>query len=341
MKKQRIPIIFTSPKASISWMRIWKSLPVAPWIRGAESFRNGDFLNATSHYKLGINLHPNHPALGCATLDYGYCLYRLNKIKEAIEALETAIELPRIPKECFLVLAKLYRNIGNDLAASEVLSKAVEQYPQHAMLNAQFALVLCATNGFSHAMSHVKYRLSSLRKEQPLDSKEQLILDTALAAYEFRFGDSMLADRILARVLATGEAPSEAILMKAERYFEQQRGSAARELLDRVVQMEPRDPRPLALLSRLYLCFDEEEGAPWALVLAKRACELSQWQNPACLQLIAECYEALDDKNAFELFQERAKSIGSTRQLHLAKVKSLEIHIERLRNLKPSNQSST
>jgi predicted Zn-dependent protease len=169
------------------------------------------------------------------------------------------------------------------------------------MLNAQFALVLCATNGFSHAMNHVKYRLSSLRKEHPFDSKEQLVLDTALAAYEFRFGDSMLADRILARVLATGEAPTEAILMKAERYFEQQRGAAARELLDRVVQMEPRDPRPLALLSRLYLCFDEEEGAPWALALAKRACELSEWQNPSCLQLIAECYEALDDKNAFEL----------------------------------------
>ncbi len=303
------------PKLVYDWYRMWGTLPVAHWLRAADCFIRKEFVAAALHYEKGLERNGKHPARHCARMDLAYCLYRNGEIERALQELRVVTESSVALRDAYLLRAKIEDILGRPEMAIRSLADGLALFPQDTRLLVGF-IHICLFNDIEHPrLSEVRGVLLQQKRELLLDDNRQVLLDSALAHYELKIGDTESGDRMLVRVLATGMAPFEAIVIRGERLFEQRRMLQAREQLGRAMRLSPRNPRPARLLAESYLLPGDFCELDWAEQLAAVACKASAWQNPECIEIFARVMDSKGDASTTELLLERRD--GLNRQIQL------------------------
>ncbi|MCC6954939.1 MAG: hypothetical protein IT290_12550, partial [Deltaproteobacteria bacterium] len=233
-------------RQSYEWIRLWHTLPVREWIAAAEHFRNADFRSALRYYNRGLSRKTTHVAADCARLDRAYCLYRLGELKAAAEGLRTLVEQGSKLRDVYLLLARIELTMGRSWSAIDVLK--TYRGMNASDLQTELSLCWCYMLGEARAgdIERIRHRLHHLRTKVSLTDPNSILVDTALAHFEIHYGDEDYGDQLLVRVLASGSAPFEAVLLRGERWLDEGRFLQGREQLERAIQRMPQDPRPAA-----------------------------------------------------------------------------------------------
>jgi len=322
------------PALLLSWWRTWKTLPVLPWIAGAEYFKSGDFRLAAESYRRGLEKYPHHRANFCARLDYAYCLFQLNALSEAMAELRKVVVQEPGLKDGHLLLAKLQLYTGQAVSAARTMRRALDIFEADPQIILCFAHCVIAAKGPTAQLAEVREKLRSLRARLDFADPYYSAVDAAIACYEFRFGDIEFADQLLVRVIASGGAPFEAFLAKGEHLLENGRISQARDQFERAMCLVPQDPRPLTLLARCYLTEGDFYEPEHALQLASMACSRSHYENSEALSVLADAYSAIGDMHGAMLISARMKALTSTRQINFDYLRRVEQQLQRLRSVK-------
>lgn len=306
------------PQMAVEWYRMWKTVPVKDWLRAADLFIRGDYSKAADYYRRGLRARPMHPASTCARMDLAYCCYRLGRLDEAIDLLDLLVGQRVNLRDAYLLRSKLAAIVGCPHDGFEVLGIGVEVFPDDVSILSASLHINLSHQLDARRLHECFSRLLRLKQQLALEDERQVTLETALAHYELRCGDTEAGDRMLARVLATGAAPYEAVLLRGERLLRLGRILSAREQLTRAMRSAPRNPRPVQLLAETYLVAGYTEEPEFAEQLASVACRLSHWENPECVELLARAYERKCDYNSSDLLKARAQSLRSARRVMLA-----------------------
>lgn len=296
-------------QSSVRWYRRWGTAPVRPWILAADAFRSGDYSQAAQFYKDGLGRFQSHPAAQPARFDYAYCLYREGKLAEAISEVRKLTNFGSRVKEAYLLEAKLALIVGDCSSAMEVMDRAIENFEEDLQVLSCFVHTSLYAKFGIERLTDVVTKLYSMQGELSVNDMRKVHADTALAHYEIRCGDLRKGERILARVLATGSAPYEAVLIRGERLLEQGRVMPSRIQLTRAMIAAPRDPRPVLMIARSYLKSSSEFNPTWACLLAQRACRLANWQNADGVRVLVRAYAAADRDHHAELYAGYAESL--------------------------------
>jgi tetratricopeptide (TPR) repeat protein len=319
---------------SWNWWQVWHTLPIFPWIKGADCFRRGDYRSAATHYLRGINKHPTHKAAFCAHLDYAYCLYRIGNLNEAARAL-SKVTLTRSPiKDAFLLLARIQMFTGDPESAIGTLRRGMLNFRKDNQLVVSYVNCVINAKGTPEQLEEARDLLEALRMRIDLNDPLMVALDSALACYEVRYGDYERGQQLLSRVIATGTAPFDAVLLRGESMLEEGLTFPGRGLIARAMSMSPADPRPAIALAKSYLADSETAEPRYAIQLATNACQLSQWQSIEALQLLMEAYNSAGESSIAELVQERLRTVAASREVSLEQIRDAEVQIQRLRSAK-------
>lgn len=305
-------------KEYVRWYRYWGTLPVPAWVKAADHFRAGRFKAAANCYRVGIKSHSEHPAIHSARFDLAYCLYRSDDYEGALAELSGLIQKRAAIKEAYLLYSRIKNAMGFVLSAKHAVSLCEQLFANDPQVLSCLSHATVYSNGSSEELNVLRNKLYGLKQQLHLDDALSLHLDTAIAHMEIRFGDLKKGERLLARVLATGSAPYEAILLRGERLLEQGRVLIAREQLNRAMAASPKDPRPLALAARSYLRSGKDFQPEWALQLAESACKASHWQNSDCLSVLSRAYEARGEEAYASLLVEKIKKLPSTKEMDVS-----------------------
>ncbi len=303
------------PHLIIGWWKLWKTLPVTDWIRGAELFKAADFKKASFYYARGLKAKPNHKAANCARLDYAYCLYQLNDLKESIRELEKLAAGGANLKDALLLLAKLQLVTGKNRDALHTMKRCLSIFGDDVQVALCYAHVMYESDSPAQSMKLVKDFVNTFREKLSLDDPMHVAVDTALAYYECLFGDEEVGERLLSRALASGVAPFEAILLRGERWIQQGRVQQGRDQIERAAKCCPADPRPYLRLAESYLLEGELHEPEYAVQLATVACKSSNWENEECLEVLRDAYIALEDRDMVELIDSRLAKISPEKHI--------------------------
>ena len=321
------------PGVYLSWWKSWKTLPVAPWVRAADCFRNGDFRTAIAHYETGLASNKSHSARPCALFDLSYCRYRIGLVEEAAESLHELVSERVKLKEVYLLLAKIQLVFGHNQGAVVTLQIGSELFPHDIGVAVALAYASFRGHEQSEEMEAVRRKLDIIRKGLDIEDTNRAKVDTAIATYEIRFGDAVVGERILARLLASGDAPAEAVLLRGEFLLNKGRVVPARGQLRRAMALKPQDPRPVLLLAESYLRPGGFGDVAWAKQLAEAACRLSTWRNADALGLLALACGELGDEEFAEFYRDREQLLRSATEIDLQVVRKAGSQIELLRSL--------
>lgn len=322
------------PTLIINWWKIWKTPPVVSWIRGAELFKEGNFKSAATHYRRGLNRKRSHKAAACARLDLGYCLYQLGDLSGALQELSTVVKGSVPLKDAYLLLSKLQLSLGRTAEGIETMKRCLSLFPDDVQATLCYAYGLFTTDAPAKQLTLMKQYLLTIKEKLSLTDPLTVSVDTALATYELRYGEKPLGEQLLARVLASGVAPFEAILLRGEQWLKEGRLQQSRDQLERAMKAQPQDPRPLMLLARTYLADGENLEPDYAAQLATAACGRSNWENAECLTVLAEAYEHLDDPDTSLLIQTRLAALTNSDKLTLSRLSVASEDIQKARTAK-------
>lgn len=328
------PALLKNLKNNIRWYRRWGTLPVRDWLNGAEYFKKGDFASAAVFYRRGLENHSGHPAETSALFDLSYCQYRLQRYQDALENLESLFSRESVIKESYLLYARILVCLGRPVSAAKAMLECLEYYPRDLQVLSCYTHTALSGQMDEDQQEELRSRLYSEKSRLSLEDERNVHLDTAIAHFEMKTADVRKGERMLARVLATGAAPFEAVLLRGERLLEQGRILPAREQLTRAMTASKRDPRPVLMLAKSYLRSGSEFKPDWALQLAEAACRLSQWESAECLSVLARAYEANDQQTNAQIFLERMRNVPSADELN---VQYYQSSLRQLRAQKISN----
>ncbi|MBP9837283.1 MAG: hypothetical protein KBC84_01070 [Proteobacteria bacterium] len=297
------------PRYVFEWVKRWKTVPVFSWLRAADCFLKKDFVSAAIHYNRGINKIKEHPALFCAKLDYAYCLYRTGELNEPLKILNRMCLELTPHRDCYLLGAKINYYLGKFDSAAMIIKNGLILFPLDISLLCSMVHYTIFNKGEISSIEEYISTLASLKRTISLDDARQQLIDTAVSHYHLYSENFEEGERILARVLAAGNAPYEAVYIKAERLFDLGRIIPAREQLSRAIRLAPRSPYPQRLLAESYLLDTEFAEPEWAVQFALKSVKLSNWKNITCLQTLIKAYQRNNDHTTAELVEERCKSI--------------------------------
>jgi len=313
-----VMVVIRRVKEYVRWYKYWGTLPVPAWVQAAEQFREKNFLKASKRYRVGLRKSASHPAANSARFDLAYCYYKQGKYDLALEQLSTLIDKRVTIKEAYLLYSRIKTALGLIVSAKKAVALCEQLFPDDAQVLSCLTHATINTNGSSEEILLLKRKLIGIKRDLELEDNLALHVDTALAHLEIRFGDIKKGERILARVLATGAAPYEAILLRGERFLELGRLGVARQQLNKAMSVCPNDPRPICLIARSYLRVGKDYKPDWALQLAQAACKASHWQNSDCLSVLARAYEAQGEDSYASLLLEKVKELPSTKELDIS-----------------------
>lgn len=314
----------------VQWWRIWKTLPVWSWLVAAEHFRRGEFYASSQHYKKGLARFHNHKVAPYARFDYAYCLYRLNDFLTARQELYLTIKKNAQIKDAYLLLAKIEGALGNSIGQANVLKACLRHFPQETQVVCAYLECLLALELTDAVTREIRDCLFQLRNQKLSSEADSLLVDAVLARYEVTYGEYRLGEQLLARVLATGTAPIEAIVLRGEILLEEGRIFNAREQFRRALEISPRDARAAMFLARTYLHGDTPEDKLYSVQLATLACQRSHWMNSECLQILVQAYQATGEQASAQLIRERANRLQLKKLINVDEIKSLRQTIQEL-----------
>ncbi|MCB0324269.1 MAG: tetratricopeptide repeat protein [Bdellovibrionales bacterium] len=304
-------------REAIRWYRLWGTWPVWAWVAAAEAFKERRFARAAELYRIGLEQSALHPAANSARLDLAYCLYREDQYDESLKLLDQLTRSSCRLRDAYLLQARIEVFLGRVLSAARTMKRCLKVYPDDLQALSSYLHMSLQGIATEDDVLEARQRLLAARTDLSLEDDRNLHVNTALAHFELRHGEIRLGERLLARVLASGNAPFEAVLLRGERFLDQGRLLQAREQLTRAMIAAPRDPRPVHYLARSYLRTGADFNPTFAMQLAQSACRLSHWQNAECLNVLARAYEANDQKANAQLFFERMKMVPSMHELNV------------------------
>ena len=321
------------PKLWVKWYRRWGTLPIFSWVQGARHYARGEFSTAASYYKKGLDKYPEHVAASSARFDYAYCLFRLGEWSDCLVQLESLRKDKIHIKDAYLLEAEILLHSDQNRQAVEVLEKAQDLFKQEIRISVCLAFAHVAAESHYSEILEVKKVLSSFKKDLELGDPKLSLINSALANIEIHHGDPEIGDRMLVRVLAAGDAPVEAIVLRGERYRKRGNIATARRLFQRAIEAAPHHPRPYALLAECYLSVGDPKEMYWAVQSAESACRLSQWKNKNFLKILAQAYSSINDEVSAELVSEMSIALTVSEQIDFEIHHNLERKIKSIQQL--------
>lgn len=314
------------------WVQLWKCKPVWDWIFAARSFRNGEFMEAARLYQRGLKRFPKHPASYSAHLDYAYCLLRNRKPLQAQRRLENLLN-SRAMLEGYLLLSRTQEMLGDSQAAFNSLAKANSIFADHADVQAEMVLLMLRRGSEPQLVLEIVERLRALRRSEDFAGQDSRLLNTALAAYDLRYGEPSRGEKMLARLLSGGTAPLSTLLLRAEIFFAMGRLGPARNLYRRILEVEPFRADVLSRVAETYLHEGSKDKRSYAKQLAEQACSLSAFQNARILGVYEKAALAAGDAMTAELMKNRRRVLVSTRSVDVRRIHEIAQQLERIRQL--------
>ncbi len=288
-------------------------MPVKSWVWGMELYQQASFRMAEKYLLEGLNNNPYHPASNTIRYYLALTYSNLGEKREALQYLKKIVHNGAATREVYLFSSKLYAQLGKHILSAKILRKALNEFKSDQELILAYAYAVASNPTSERFYEEALRKLKAKQLVTSPESGSYFQLEAAMSALECAFGDRAVGEKLLVRSLAAGEAPAEAILLRAEILMNDGRVSQARDLAERVLKHDPFDPRPYAFLTRVYLREDEWSNPEFALQLSSTACSLTNWENPIYLSLLEISCEQAEEGDVAELVFRRNKHISQRR----------------------------
>jgi len=290
-----------------NWYKTWHTFPIIPWIKAAELYRKGEYSLAEDLYRKGLEKHPFHEAGYCARLDLSHCLFKLGKFTEAKEELKFIVNQVPTLREAYIRLARLQMWVGENLEAVWTMRKALKEVAHDGELISMFIGAALEHGSQGYLMKEAEEALLKLSEEERQNRK----VEVAASRLEMLRGDYQKGRSRLASLASEPSAPFEAVVAYGEVLLQEGRVAIARQQLRRALMVVPNHPKVLTLFAKSYLKSGPYNNADFAKQLGISACQHSGWLCTESLHILAEAYQALDDKLSALATAVRAKETGS------------------------------
>ena len=291
----------------LSWWKTWRTLPVRPWIRAAQSYSEGKFDAAQRFYEKGLAKHPHHPANIGARLDLAYCLFRGRRFKDAEAMLRYIIaQAPKV-REAYVRLAKLQLWFGQSLEAAWTMRRGLKSLDHDAELVSIFLLAVLENGGPSYLLEEAERALGALPEKERAHPK----LNVAQARLAIYRGNYEEGKRQLIEIASRAHPPIEALMILSEILLHENKIAYARQQLRRALVLSSEHPRVHSLLAISYLKSGLFYNPGFAQQLATTACQSSGWFSPREMHVLAESYYHSGDKEGALVVASRAKQVGT------------------------------
>lgn len=308
------------------WIVSWRSLPVRPWIKAAQAYKQGNFERAVELYRRGLKAYPCSPARLNALLDLSHCLFRLRRFEEAEQALRQASVAAPGEREVYLRLARLQLWLGHSAEAAWTIRTCLQKVPSDPELVTIFVTAVVEGGGAPHLVHEAKELLRNLHYEHEAFPR----LEVARLRLELLTTDSVAAREEIGKLATADKGPFEAVVSFAQILLAEGKLAYARHHLHRALSVSPDHPRVLRLLSRSYLETGIFFEPDYAVQLATRSCQATGWKGVREMHVLAQAYMASGDKISALLVASKAKDIGRRLLGSFPDAKNLEQLIERL-----------
>lgn len=313
-------------KLYFQWVRVWKRLPVKPWVEAAVAYKAGEFALAEQKYEQGLNKHSRHIASRCALLDLAYCKQKLGKFQEAEHLLRKILSRDLRCKEAYVRLSDLLRHTGRSFEAACLLKRANRSFPLDEELCALFVFAVLDNGGPEYLIREARMLLKQHTSQGSSSNKVKL----AKARLAVLAGNSEHARELVDEVLCRTPNDLEALITSAQIALENHKVAIARQALRRALKASPKNPRVLACLAQSYLVSGPFYNANYAAQLAVLACQSSGWLGAKEMHTLAEAYYHQGDKMSALLMASKAKTTGQRLLGAYSDVKGLDRLIESL-----------
>ena len=309
-------------RAAYAWCKRWKSAPVTRWIEAEQLFESGDMKGSVPLYQEGFRKHGSHPAARYIRVRLVTALFRSGELEQALEELRPLGDRKVIEKSVLMLKAQIELALGGAVAATKTMRMCVKLFPKdpealclfvHSCMRAK--IPVDDIKGVSRLVAEAKESVS-------IEDPKTVYLDTAFAHLEFCKGNAAVAERLLARVFATGTAPYYAYLLRGEVSIKQNRFLLARQQLSRAIRLGGGDPQPFVLIAKTYLSPHKDYRPDYALQLCEEACKLSCWKNPECIGMLVSTYQSMGKLAYANLYLEVLKGLSEDKQWELTYFKS-------------------
>ena len=289
------------------WVVRWKCMPVDAWLEAAELYQNSNFERAAELYKRGLSSHPNNRARVNALLDLSHCLFRLSRFDEAEKFLRQAISTDPTLREGYVRLARLQLWLGYAAEAVWTPRVSIQRHSPDPELVTLFVTAVVESGGNQTSIAEAQKLLQQIH----YDAGGFPRLEVARARLAYLIDRSDEARDDLSRLASADRGPFEAVVAFAEVLISEGKLAYARHQLHRALSVAADHPKVLRLLAKTYLhegTFFEPE---YAVQLALKACQLTNWKGIHELYIAAQSYVAVGDRVAALLAATRAKDIAA------------------------------
>lgn len=327
---------FSDPRSSMNilnffqlqykWLKIWGSLPVSSWVRGAYYYKAGNFKKALVCYRSGLSKYPHHEASNCARIDMAYCMFKLGLIKEAKQALEYVIDFVPQSKEASLRLARLQIWLGDYFEAAWIMREVLKASPYEPEIVATMVLATLENGGPTFLLEEALSAMQKLSGKTRSHPK----LEVAKAYLEIKKGNYEKGRSILISNVNRKKVPIEGHIYLAELLIKERRIALARRQLKQALATDPRNPRVLSLLAETYLQPGPFFNPEYARQLATSASQNTNWLSQREMHVLAQAYYQLGDKMAALVIASKAKHVGQDRPSAYQASQDLDRFITRL-----------
>jgi predicted Zn-dependent protease len=301
-------------------------MPVHSWIRAADHYRAGRYDVAERLYRKGLAKHLFHPARISALLDLSHCLFRLRRLDEAEAVLRQAVMAAPKERETYVRLARLQLWSGYATEAAWTMRTCLQQVSPDPELVSIFVTAVVETGGVGYMVREAKEQLSSIHA----DVEAYPRLEVAKARFECITGAVESGRERLAQLAALDKGPFDAVVAFAELLMDEGKIAYARHHLHRALIVSPEHPKVLTLLARSYVELGAFFEPEFAIQLATKACQMTEWKGIHEMHLLARAYACSGDKVSALLVASKAKDTGRRLLGCYREAKSLDELIQQL-----------
>jgi uncharacterized protein HemY len=306
--KVKVSVLITALRKQLQmyreWFARWHSFPVVSWITAAELYQKGEFEAASKLYLAGLKSQPNSPAVINAILDLAHCLFRMKRFEESEQYLRRATVIAPHEREAYVRLARLQLWLGHASEALWTMRMCMKKVTIDPELATLFATAVVESKSSASVVAEAQQIVSSMFSDGGFPR-----LEVARARLGLLGAHAITARDDLSKLASIDRGPFEAVVAFAEVLLEEGKISYARHHLQRALAVAPEHPRVLRLLAAVYL----REGAffhpDYAVQLASKACQVTDWRGVHELLMLAHAYIAANDKTAALLVATRAKDV--------------------------------